>query len=469
MWAIAEGTDGTVWAGGIGGLFEYADGKWKTLTRASGLSNTEVLSLGAGPNGVIWVGYRFGGGIDRVHPQAGGVAIEKGVQRRGSDGLVYFLDFDSTGRLWAGTELGVDVWDGARWSHYDMNDGMAMGRLRLERICRRAERRRVDWNQWRTLALQAPPNLAPNAPIKVIFTRLAIGRQDVSGLRDPSFGIHANSLVARYSALNATRENGVVFRYRLEGAASSWTETSQRELQFANLAPGRYRLEVEARESDGVWSGHGAEFPFRILTPWYSTWWFISLCILIPLSAVAIFMRLRFLSALSRESELVRLVAEKTADLSRANEELSLLSFTDPLTGLFNRRVFDQSLEKECTRLSQNRERPFAAQHRRGSIQSAQRLSRSPARRRISCSAWSGVTQDCPPPDRHCRPRRRGGVRHHSSHHWRCRRLADCGVGSTVYSRPSVAPSQIVGCPLPDRKRRRGNSHEERISALANL
>jgi len=68
---------------------------------------------GRGPNGVVWVGYRFGGGIDRIHPQAGGVAIEKGVQRSGSDGLIYFLDFDAMGRLWAGTERGVDMWDGA--------------------------------------------------------------------------------------------------------------------------------------------------------------------------------------------------------------------------------------------------------------------------------------------------------------------------------------------------------------------
>ena len=124
MWAVTEGSDGTIWAGGAGGLYEFAAGRWKNLTRADGLSNTEVLSLGAGPNGAVWVGYRFGGGIDRVRPQAGGVAIEKGVQRHGSDGLIYFLKFDHLGRLWAGTEHGVDVWDGARWSHYDMNDGL---------------------------------------------------------------------------------------------------------------------------------------------------------------------------------------------------------------------------------------------------------------------------------------------------------------------------------------------------------
>lgn len=354
IWAVAEGTDGTVWAGGVGGLYEYAAGKWKNLTLADGLSNQEVLSLGAGPNGVVWVGYRFGGGIDRIHPQAGGVAIEKGVQRSGSDGLIYFLDFDAMGRLWAGTERGVDMWDGARWSHYDMNDGLAWDDCNLNAFAAQPDGTVWIGTSGGLSRFKPLPPRAPNAPLEVVLTKLAAGQTDVSELPNPSFGIHANSLVARYSVLNASRQNGVIFRYRLGGAASGWTETAQRELQFANLAPGAYRLEIDARENDGVWSGHGVEFPFRILTPWYLTWWFLSLCGLIPLSVAAGVLRLRFLGTKRRERELQQLVEEKTADLRRANEELSLLSFTDSLTGLANKRMFDLTLDKECARLSRS-------------------------------------------------------------------------------------------------------------------
>jgi diguanylate cyclase (GGDEF)-like protein len=60
---------------------------------------------------------------------------------------------------------------------------------------------------------------------------------------------------------------------------------------------------------------------------------------------------LRLIGAQKREQELVKLVAEKTADLSLANEELKKLSNTDPLTGLANRRIFDQTLERECSRV----------------------------------------------------------------------------------------------------------------------
>ena len=45
------------------------------------------------------------------------------------------------------------------------------------------------------------------------------------------------------------------------------------------------------------------------------------------------------------------MVEEKTADLRRVNEDLVRLSSVDSLTGLANRRVFDQTLKLECARL----------------------------------------------------------------------------------------------------------------------
>jgi diguanylate cyclase (GGDEF)-like protein len=350
FWAIAEGTDGTMWAGGLDGLFEYAAGQWKKYTHADGLSNTEVLSLGAGPNGTMWIGYRYGGGIDRIHPHPGGATIDKAVQRRGSNGLVYFLQFDAWGRLWAGTERGVDVWDGSNWSHYDTSDGLAWDDCNLNAFAQES-----DGTVWigtsGGLSRFKPLHSAPETPLDVVFTKLAIGGADVSGRQNPSFDFHSNSLVVRYSALNAAHQNSVVFRYRLEGANAAWAETTQRELHFAKLAPGAYRLDIEARGSDGVWSTQGAAFSFEILAPWYKTWWFALLCGLVPLFVAAGVVRLRMLGARRREAELLRLVEAKTVELRKANAELLQLSSIDPLTGLANRRVFDRILSAECARL----------------------------------------------------------------------------------------------------------------------
>jgi len=338
IWAVAEGTDGTLWAGGAGGLFSYANHHWKNFTKANGLSNQEVLALGAGADGTIWVGYRFGGGIDRVHLSSDGLTIQKGVQRLGTDGLVYFLEFDASGRLWAGTERGVDVWDGSRWSHYDTDDGLAWNDCNLNAFA--AEPDGTVWigTSGGLSRFKPRARLSPTPPLEVIFTRLVMGRTDVSGQSNPSASIHANSLVARYSALNVSGENGILFRYRLLGATSTWTETAQRELQFAELAPGAYRLEVEAQNGDGMWSGHGADFAFRILTPWYSSWWFISLCALTPVLVAGSVIRWRTLGAQRRERELQQLKV--------AHDEIRSLAFFDPLTGLPNRRLLLDRLQQ---------------------------------------------------------------------------------------------------------------------------
>ena len=331
FWSIAQGTDGTLWAGGADGLFSYGAGHWNNFTHDHVLSNKEVLALGVGANGTIWVGFRFGGGIDRIYPQSGGWAVQKGAQRLGTVGIVYFLEFDTSGRLWVGTEQGVDMWDGSRWTHYDTSDGLAWNDCNLNAFASEPDGTVWIGTSGGLSQFKPRPHLLPKGPLAVVFTKLMMGQKDVSAQSNPASRSPSNSLTVRYSALNGPRENGVLFRYRLKGAHSIWTETPQRELQFAELAPGTYWLEVEAQDEDGVWSGHSAEFPFRILTPWYQSWWFIALCVLIPVFAVLSVVRLRMLSAQRKERELQRLKA--------AHDEIRNLAFFDPLTGLPNRRL----------------------------------------------------------------------------------------------------------------------------------
>jgi diguanylate cyclase (GGDEF)-like protein len=338
IWAIAQGSDGTMWAGGASGLLALVDGHWRSFTTADGLSNQEVLSLGADRDGSIWVGYRFGGGIDRVHLGGHGLNVAKGIQRRGTDGLVYFLQFDSSGRLWAGTEQGVDVWDGSHWNHYDMGDGLIWNDCNLNAFA--AEPSGAVWiGTSGGLSIFRPSTHSPSAmPVQVAFTKLAVGSEDLSQKRESNFHTRDNSLTVRYTALNSSAANAVLFRYRLSDADSNWTETTQREIHFALLAPGKYRLQVQAQDSEGVWSSQTAEFAFTVLAPWYQTWWFALLCTLVPIAVVGTIVRVRVIRLEREQIEFERLKA--------AHDEIRTLAFYDPLTALPNRRFLMDRLHK---------------------------------------------------------------------------------------------------------------------------
>jgi diguanylate cyclase (GGDEF)-like protein len=353
FWAVTEDAQGVVWAGGADGLFGLIDGHWHNWSKADGLSNQEVLALGAGPGGALWIGYSYGGGIDRVYRSGTGIRVERGVQRTGTTGIIYYLDFDSAGRLWAGSDHGVDMWNGSRWSHYDMNDGLAWDDCDLNAFAQEPNNGPLWFGTSGGLSRFTPmPRSTTNTSPQVVFTRLLSGQTDVSDLQNPSFAASANSLSVQYTALNSSAgPNNVAFRYRMLGESSDWTETTRRELEFVHLAPGQYRLEVEAGDGLDNWSGHIAEYDFTILRPWFLQWWFLLLCFIVPSLIILGFLRLRVANIRARERELVRLVEDKTADLKLANEELMRLSATDALTGLANRRCFDQTLEKECARI----------------------------------------------------------------------------------------------------------------------
>jgi signal transduction histidine kinase/ligand-binding sensor domain-containing protein/CheY-like chemotaxis protein len=270
---------GKIWAAGTNGLARLSGSRWTRFTERDGLKSDVVAHVAEDPDGAIWIGYYEAFGLTRLTFPQGQLKVEHFTTETGlrSDKSI-FLGFDARGWLWAGSDHGVDLFDRVRWRHYGKSDGLIWDDCNSNAFM--ADANGAVWvGTSRGLSRFRPLSTpAANVPPPVVFTTVKFGDQAVeppTGIRVP---YSRHSLQVRFAALTFIQEAGVLFRYRLAGVDPNWVETTQRELNYPQLPPGGYLLEVMARSAQGVWSAEPARLEFRVLAPWWLTWWFRVAC-----------------------------------------------------------------------------------------------------------------------------------------------------------------------------------------------
>jgi hypothetical protein len=121
---------------------------------------------------------------------------------------------------------------------------------------------------------------------------------------------HQNNLSFSFTAANLLNPEKVLYSYYLKGFSPEPSSFSnRREVTFSNLSPGSYTLRVEAVNTQSQSSFIPLTFHFRILPPWWKTWYFYTGVFLIILVAVLLVMRLRILRV--KRLEQIKLEHEK--------------------------------------------------------------------------------------------------------------------------------------------------------------
>jgi len=135
-------------------------------------------------------------------------------------------------------------------------------------------------------------------------------------------------IVIDYTALTFVAPEKVVFRYRLEGQDADWRQVlNDREVQYSNLAPGRYRFRVTAANDSGVWNEQGATLDIEVAPAYWQTGWFRALCAIALAALLFGLYRLRVLQLRRRFAlTLETRVAERTR-IARDLHDTLLQSF----------------------------------------------------------------------------------------------------------------------------------------------
>ena len=167
-------------------------------------------------------------------------------------------------------------------------------------------------------------------------------------LRVPYFGPHPERLQ---------------LQLRLKGFEDEWTgEPPGHPVVYQHIRPGAYVFQARIAGPTVDDKRSMVQLPVEIRPFFYQTWTFrIVIGVLILVMAFGVYRtRVRLLER--RQRLLERMVAEKTQQLRVAMEELEkarrrfeMLSYEDSLTGLANRRFFDEYYQREWERMARYR------------------------------------------------------------------------------------------------------------------
>ncbi|MBN7821901.1 ligand-binding sensor domain-containing diguanylate cyclase [Bowmanella yangjiangensis] len=176
----------------------------------------------------------------------------------------------------------------------------------------------------------------------------------------------------QFAGLGYVVSQRIRYRTRLDGFDKAWVSRgTHNSAEYTSLAPGEYRFHVMASYPNGEWVGTDAQITFYIPPRvWQRTGFWLALSVVfVLLLIVAVKWRLLALQRASQRlqdkvEEQTLALRQQTFSLQQANWDKSQLlekirqqaeafeqqARQDSLTGLANRRAFDEALQREFSR-----------------------------------------------------------------------------------------------------------------------
>lgn len=295
--------DGVLWLGHQGALSLHLlrDGRLHKLDRIdqrSGYPHITPNGLVLDVHGVAWVSaprglYR----VDLASRSVRQFGVKDGLRSQELVGNT--LGMNSRGQVYAATAFGLLLLDPAALVPSKLRQVLAVERVNVR-----------QGDEQRDLTHQTPLLIEPDMRDLQVNARL----------------------------LSFADGSGNLYRFKLDGFDPDWVEVGNHgERIFSNLRPGNYRLQIQARNADNIWSAVQV-LEFRVLPPWWASR--VGIMVYVLLLALLVWGGLRlYRRRLQRSNELdlarhTREVAEqaslaKTRFLANLGHEVRT-----PLTGV---------------------------------------------------------------------------------------------------------------------------------------
>ena len=319
--------DGTIYFGlDNGGVYCIVDGKLDKNTVL--LPELTVWSFLQGSNGVLYMGTDKNGLVCIKPTATDTITIADGLSNNAILGIME----DMNGRIYLTTDNGMNI---LNFSHNPVHiriitheDGLASSECNQGAYLKDSE-----GNIWvgtiggvtRYKPSADQPSLAPPRThitnIRVFDQEILPGQNNI--LKPLSY--NENYLQFQFIGIDFVAPHKVQYRYRLNKTETDWIHTDYPQVQLANLEDNSYCFEVQSGNEWGIWS-ESAAIEFSILPPFWETWWFRLLGILLIGGMVGGFIYSRIRSLLIIERVRAKIAADLHDDIGAGLSEINILS-----------------------------------------------------------------------------------------------------------------------------------------------
>lgn len=310
--SIMEDSTGTLWVGTLDNGLNKFHRNSKTFTRfqhdpqkpGSILCNV-VYSVLQDSRGTLWIGTARG--LNRFNPETQtftGYTTRDGL----ANNCIYEILEDNSGRLWLSSNKGLSRFNptSGRVKNYDPGDGLQGYEFNANAALKN-KRGEMFFGGQNGFNLFSPDRIKDNSHIppvaftdfKIFYKTAAIGgdsplKQHINYAGKIVLPYGSNTFSLEFAALDYTAPGKNQYKYRIEELNRDWVHLGNKhDLSFTGMEPGEYTLQVTGSNNDGIWNEQGASLKIIITPPFWRTWWFSMLALLVIAALVLLWHRQR--------------------------------------------------------------------------------------------------------------------------------------------------------------------------------
>ena len=334
--AFCEDKEGNIWMGSSNGIdvWHPATNKFTNYNgKNSNLSdgNITVTALFTDSKGNMWVG-TMENGLNRYNKETNDFTAFYNEQKGLVNNVINSIVGDKKGFLWLSTNEGIVRFDpvNKKFRNYSVSNGLQDEEFDVGAgiLTKSGE---IFFGGINGFNVFNPDSLPENKNIPPVvltgfelFNKTVIPgakgsvlHQSILETKEITLSYDQSVFTFEFAALDYTFPEKNQYAYKLEGFDKDWNNVgNKRTATYTNLDPGTYTFKVRGSNNDGIWNKDGVSIKIIITPPFWLTWWFKILAVLIIAGSAIGFYRYRVNAINKQKINLQQQVQEQTRQVT---------------------------------------------------------------------------------------------------------------------------------------------------------